>query len=69
MPNEIQKVELPIEQFPYGENVFVLIGSVRRALRHAKRYEEAENLIKRIESECKTYDEAVNVLQEYVELV
>ena len=69
MPNEIAKIELPIEQFPYGENVFVLIGSVRKALRHAKRYDEAENLMTRIQNEAKSYDEAVNLLQEYVELV
>jgi len=69
MSTEIQKVELPIEQFPIGENVFVLIGSVRKALRHAKRYEEAENLMTRIQNEAKSYDEALNILQEYVELV
>ena len=53
-----------------GENgsIFNLMGIVARTLKEAEEPEKAEEMIKRITNEAKSYDEALAMLMEYVDI-
>lgn len=48
-------------------NVFNLIGIAQRALRKDGKYDEATEMADKIMNECKSYNESLCVLMEYVE--
>ena len=47
-------------------NIFNLMGIVSRTLKEAGEPEKAEEMIRRITSDAKSYDEALAMLMEYV---
>ena len=49
-------------------NVFNLMGIVSRTLKEAGEPEKAEEMIRRITSDAKSYDEALAMLMEYVDV-
>lgn len=49
-------------------NIFNLMGIVSRTLKEAGEPEKAEEMIKRITSDAKSYDEALGILMEYVDV-
>ena len=49
-------------------NIFNLMGSVSRNLKEAGEPEKAEEIIRRITSDAKSYDEALAMLMEYVDV-
>lgn len=49
-------------------NIFNLMGIVSRTLKEAGEPEKAEEMIKRITSDAKSYDEALAMLMEYVDV-
>ena len=49
-------------------NIFNLMGIVSRTLKDAGEPEKADEMIKRITSDAKSYDEALAVLMEYVDI-
>ena len=49
-------------------NIFNLRGVVSRTLKEAGEPEKAEEMIKRIKSDAKSYDEALAMLMEYVDV-
>jgi hypothetical protein len=49
-------------------NIFNLMGIVSRTLKEAEEPEKAEEMIKRITNEAKSYDEALAMLMEYVDI-
>jgi len=49
-------------------NIFNLMGIVSRTLKEAGEPEKAEEMIRRITSDAKSYDEALNMLMEYVDV-
>lgn len=49
-------------------NIFNLIGIVSRTLKEAGEPEKAEEMIRRITSDAKSYDEALAMLMEYVDV-
>jgi hypothetical protein len=48
-------------------NIFALAGKVCKSLRKAKLYKEEEEFRKRL-LDCKSYDEALQLVMEYVEV-
>ena len=49
-------------------NIFNLMGIVSRTLKEAGEPEKAEEMIRRITSDAKSYDEALAMLMEYVDI-
>ena len=49
-------------------NIFNLMGIVSRTLKEAGEPEKAEEMIRRITSDAKSYDEALAMLMEYVDV-
>ena len=49
-------------------NIFNLMGIVSRTLREAGEPEKAEEMIERITKKAKSYDEALAMLMEYVDI-
>jgi len=49
-------------------NIFNLMGIVSRTLKEAGEPEKAEEMIRRITSDAKSYDEALAILMEYVDV-
>jgi hypothetical protein len=49
-------------------NIFNLMGIVSRTLKEAGEPEKADEMIKRITSDAKSYDEALAMLMEYVDV-
>lgn len=49
-------------------NIFVLIGIASRTLKHNKMNEEAQEMCNKITTEAKSYDEALMIIGEYVEI-
>ena len=49
-------------------NIFNLMGIVSRTLKEAGETEKADEMIKRITSGAKSYDEALAMLMEYVDV-
>ena len=49
-------------------NIFNLMGIVSRTLKEAREPEKAEEMIRRITSDAKSYDEALAMLMEYVDV-
>ena len=49
-------------------NIFNLMGIVSRTLKEAGELEKAEEMIRRITSDAKSYDEALAMLMEYVDV-
>ncbi len=49
-------------------NIFNLMGIVSRTLKEAWEPENADEMIKRITSDAKSYDEALAMLMEYVDV-
>lgn len=49
-------------------NIFNLMGIVSRTLKEAGEPEKADEMIKRIMSGAKSYDEALAMLMEYVDI-
>jgi hypothetical protein len=49
-------------------NIFNLMGIVSRTLKEAGQPEKADELKKRIPKEAKSYDEALAILMEYVDV-
>lgn len=49
-------------------NIFNLMGIVSRTLKEAGEPEKADEMIKRITSDAKSYDEALAMLMEYVDI-
>jgi hypothetical protein len=49
-------------------NIFNLMGIVSRTLKEAGEPEKADEMIKRITSDAKSYDEALGILMEYVDV-
>ena len=49
-------------------NIFNLMGIVSRTLKEAWEPEKADEMIKRITSDAKSYDEALAMLMEYVDV-
>ena len=49
-------------------NIFNLMGIVSRTLKEAGEPEKAEEMISRITSDAKSYDEALAMLMEYVDV-
>ena len=49
-------------------NVFALAGKVNSALRKAGLQDKSIEFRKRLFSECKSYDEALQLMMEYVEV-
>ena len=49
-------------------NIFYLMGIVSRTLKEAGEPEKADEMIKRITSDAKSYDEALAMLMEYVDV-
>ena len=47
-------------------NVFALIAKVSRSLREAGLREESNEMTERITSTAKSYNDALNIMQEYV---
>lgn len=48
-------------------NVFAIIGKVSRTLKRAGRPEEAKRFVERVQA-CHSYDEALMVVEEFVEI-
>jgi hypothetical protein len=49
-------------------NIFNLMGIVSRTLKEAGEPEKADEMIQRITNEAKSYDEALAMLMEYVDV-
>lgn len=49
-------------------NIFVLMGIASRTLKHNKMNEEAQEMCNKITTEAKSYDEALMIIGEYVEI-
>jgi hypothetical protein len=49
-------------------NIFNLMGIVSRTLKEAGEPEKADEMIRRITSGAKSYDEALSMLMEYVDV-
>jgi hypothetical protein len=49
-------------------NIFNLMGIVSRTLKEAGEPDKADEMIKRITSDAKSYDEALGILMEYVDV-
>lgn len=49
-------------------NIFVLMGIASRTLKHNKMNEEAQEMCNKISTEAKSYDEALMIIGEYVEI-
>mgnify|MGYP006399766091 FL=1 len=49
-------------------NIFNLMGIVSRTLKEAGEPEKAEEMIRRITGDAKSYDEALAMLMEYVDV-
>ena len=49
-------------------NIFNLMGIVSKTLKEAGESEKAEEMIQRITKEAKSYDEALAMLMEYVDI-
>ncbi len=49
-------------------NIFNLMGIVSRTLKEAGESEKADEMIRRITSDAKSYDEALAMLMEYVDI-
>jgi N-formylglutamate amidohydrolase len=49
-------------------NIFNLMGIVSKTLKEAGESEKAEEMIQRITTEAKSYDEALAMLMEYVDV-
>lgn len=50
-------------------NIFNLMGIVSRSLKKAGFQKESDEMINRITTSAKSYDEALNIISEYVEPV
>jgi hypothetical protein len=48
-------------------NIFIIIGAVVRTLKRAGQLEKAAELLRRT-SECRSYDEVLTFVQEYVDV-
>ena len=70
-----KKYGLPDGQRPQAEligadgNIFNLMGVASQSLKKAGFQKEAEEMIKRITTSAQSYDEALGIIQEYVEPV
>ncbi|MGF7184725.1 N-formylglutamate amidohydrolase [Desulfitispora alkaliphila] len=49
-------------------NIFNLMGIATRALKKAGQSEKAKEMTRRIKTEAKSYDEALAILMEYVDV-
>jgi N-formylglutamate amidohydrolase len=49
-------------------NIFNLMGIVSQTLKQAGEHEKADEMVKRITTEAKSYDEALAMLMEYVDV-
>jgi len=49
-------------------NIFNLMGIVSRTLKESGQAEKANEMISKITNEAKSYDEALNILMEYVDV-
>jgi len=49
-------------------NIFNLMGIVSRTLKEAGEPQKAEEMVRRITTEAKSYDEALALLMEYVDV-
>ena len=49
-------------------NIYNLMGIVSKTLREAKEPEKADEMVNRITTEAKSYDEALVILMEYVDI-
>jgi hypothetical protein len=70
MSDEAKKVTKPKCRL-IGENgnVFNLIGIARNTLRRAGQAERGQEMSKRITETAKSYDEALEIIGEYVDIV
>ena len=50
-------------------NVFMTMGISAKALKRAGKPDKAEEMAKRVQEEAKSYGEALNIMQEYVNFV
>lgn len=50
-------------------NVFMVMGLVQRALKRAGQDDKAKEFTRRVAAECKTYDDVLALLQDFVEVV
>lgn len=50
-------------------NIFNLMGIASRALKTNGMSEEAKEMVEKIETTAKSYDEALNIISDYVEIV
>lgn len=49
-------------------NIFNLLGIASRALKHEGMKEEAEEMFSRVTTEARSYDEALQIIMDYVEV-
>ena len=49
-------------------NIYNLMGIVSKTLKEAGEHEKADEMVKRITSDAKSYDEALAMLMEYVDV-
>lgn len=50
-------------------NIFNLMGIASRSLKTNGMSEEAKEMVEKIETTAKSYDEALNIISDYVEIV
>ena len=50
-------------------NIFNLMGIASRTLKSNGMSEEAKEMVEKIETTAKSYDEALNIISDYVEIV
>lgn len=50
-------------------NVFSVIATCQQALRNAGRDDDAKKMYERIQAEAQSYGQALNIMQEYVDMV
>lgn len=65
---KLAEKDKPLVEGPIDANIFAIMGISARALRRAKLKDYASEMTARVMNECRTYDQALVMVQEYVDL-